>query len=459
MNRFFLSTIKNASLFFPSSGVVGEPAANASLQLVDAANAPYSVSLSSEWSFEILFKLNDTTEDNDAIYSSNPSVVSNNLFYIAYTSAGSPVAGLWNLFIALYDSSGTVILNGAFNYLFKQNCVDRRNIHLMITQEVSGVGTLLYKIYSDGILSSEQNITTAGPTSLGFNFFCDRNFGTRFTDSKLYLTRFYNGTALSASDVRKAYNNGKLRSALTTTGTTVFDFPLDNLSGIDFPSGSLKLRAVNFTSIASNLVTPVENTTGRHIVFQGNSLTSGQGATPNYYPKKTFEYLKATELSTEDTYFRYLVNALAGRTTPQCITEFNTTDKYLIDKGVPTNIYVPWEVTNDLNAGVSATDAYNNYVTLCNFGKSRGYKVIAVTVLPRISGNPSFETDRQTVNANIVANYLTFAHGLADVGNDPDIGQAGDNSDTTYYDVDEVHLNATGYDVVVEYVGDAILGL
>jgi lysophospholipase L1-like esterase len=76
-------------------------------------------------------------------------------------------------------------------------------------------------------------------------------------------------------------------------------------------------------------------------------------------------------------------------------------------------------------------------------------------MLPR---GPTYEATRSTYNGLIRANWRQFADVLVDVAADPNIGVAGANSNTTYFDPDAIHLNNTGYAIVATLV-KATLGL
>ena len=125
------------------------------------------------------------------------------------------------------------------------------------------------------------------------------------------------------------------------------------------------------------------------------------------------------------------------------------------------NLIVVWAGTNDIVlGGVSGTTAYNSLVTYCQARQATGWKVIVLTMLPRQENTiPTFEAQKVAFNNLVVANWATFADGLANVAADSRIGDAGDDADTTYYNVDRIHLNDAGYAVVAGIVKDAIVAL
>lgn len=133
-------------------------------------------------------------------------------------------------------------------------------------------------------------------------------------------------------------------------------------------------------------------------------------------------------------------------------------------------VVIAWGGTNDLYFGASAATTYARIVAYATARKAAGWRVILLTILPRSnSGTPgSFETDRQSVNASLLADFSTataesgiwtgaaYADYLVHVGGDATIGDAGDENNTTYY-LDKVHLTNAGYAIVADYVKKAIL--
>lgn len=130
---------------------------------------------------------------------------------------------------------------------------------------------------------------------------------------------------------------------------------------------------------------------------------------------------------------------------------------------------IAWGGTNDLFFGASAATTYSRIVTYATARKAAGWRVVILSILPRSAGTPppTFEADRQTVNAALLADFPTatgqtritsggaYADYLIDVGADPTIGCAGCQTNTTYY-ADLVHLTNAGYAIVADYVKKAI---
>lgn len=184
------------------------------------------------------------------------------------------------------------------------------------------------------------------------------------------------------------------------------------------------------------------------IVFAGNSLTAGTNAssTEQFYPNQCMRLLRSGE--------PFLNFGTPSQTTPQMITAATTQ----VDPAYDANrkcVVVAWEGLNDLFAGSTAAQAYANLVSYYGARKAKGFVVIAATIIDCQNGSKpgSFDTDRATVNANLLANYLTWGHAVADLAAQPELSNA---NDTTYFSTDKTHLTDAGYAVVASVVRTAI---
>src|SRR6266478_10231883 len=97
--------------------------------------------------------------------------------------------------------------------------------------------------------------------------------------------------------------------------------------------------------------------------------------------------------------------------------------------------------TNDLYTVKTGAQVYADLRTLVADLRAHGNpKVVVCTMLPR-SG---VETERQNLNNSLRVDH-SFADAFFDVETISTIGAARANTDTTYYDADQVHLNDTGH--------------
>ena len=118
-------------------------------------------------------------------------------------------------------------------------------------------------------------------------------------------------------------------------------------------------------------------------------------------------------------------------------------------------VFVAWAGTNDLSGEGSA---YEYFVEWCKDAQTTGYKVAAVTILPRQDTgsaitNAIFETRRQAFNTKLRLNYRYFAEYLIDLDL---ITQLSNPANTTYFNADTVHLTDAGYAQVANAVYQVI---
>lgn len=182
------------------------------------------------------------------------------------------------------------------------------------------------------------------------------------------------------------------------------------------------------------------------LIFDGNSLTFGTGSTAgNDYPSVVMNSFPGR--------VKYNLG-VSGQTTPQmtadAATQVDTKRHYAF------GVVCAWEITNDIISGSDGPTAYANYVTYCEGRRAAGLKVVAMTVLPRnTTAQAAFDAARAYCNAQILANWPSFADALCDVGN---IAELQTPNDGIYYS-DAVHLNDAGYALVAAAVVSTLTGL
>jgi lysophospholipase L1-like esterase len=214
-------------------------------------------------------------------------------------------------------------------------------------------------------------------------------------------------------------------------------------AGTSYALESLRLNGFTLSAAAPD-------NSAKKVVLDGNSLTAGNGVASqaNNYP---------SQLTSLRRYGQRTVNlGVPSATTAQRRAANSTAAQF--EAGA---IAVLWEGTNSLYFGASTATTISDYSGWCTDVRAQGFKVVAVTVLPRSDGGTpaSFETDRQTVNTSIRANWSTYADALADVGADMTIGEALDSDNTTYYNGDKVHMIDAGYAIVAGIIEDAVTSL
>lgn len=285
----------------------------------------------------------------------------------------------------------------------------------------------------------------------------------------------------------KAYNNGfKIDevsfSPTPATNTGTFKVGGWNPIAATYYSATMKLynlvlfATAHTDSIRNNICKSLYaryQVALRGIYFDGNSLTLGNGSTSGLtYPKQTLDLLGKTFVGSN--------LGVSGQTTTQMTADRDTQILSNFSEW-SRSIVIAWELTNEIAGGsLSATQIYNNMVSYCQGLIDRGFKVICLTCLPRSSGgnealrqNAANKYDATTVNGKIRNDFTsvngtnplirlpnastTWATLVADIGDDATIGQAGAQTNATYYDSDQVHLANAGYAIVAALVRDTIL--
>ena len=124
-------------------------------------------------------------------------------------------------------------------------------------------------------------------------------------------------------------------------------------------------------------------------------------------------------------------------------------DPYL--GSVSNPVLIVFGGTNDIwLSGKTAAQTYAGFQTYIETRIAAGWNnIIVLTMLPRQSGAPN-EATRQAFNTLLRNGAATYGYTVADIGNDPTIGQAGDQTNTTYYASDQIHLTQAGQLIVAQ---------
>ena len=188
------------------------------------------------------------------------------------------------------------------------------------------------------------------------------------------------------------------------------------------------------------------------ILFDGDSLTAGSGAT-DPYPSQLMRGLPA------EIKWRNL--GKGGRCIEEMLGTAPARVDALYDPRLGRNVVVIWGGSNDLALLLhSAKVVYQNTVDYCLGRRSVGFTVLVLTILPRSDRfSENFEPRRQALNRMLRTGWPGFADGLVDVAADPQIGSAGAERDHRYYVPGFVHLNNQGLAVVAGHVLDGLLRL
>lgn len=195
----------------------------------------------------------------------------------------------------------------------------------------------------------------------------------------------------------------------------------------------------------------------RVIVFSGNSIVAGQGVSQG---TEDFPSLALTLVNTpaawKKPHFRAYNVGIGGQSTTQMLIGDPVSVDRKLSEYHSANVVVLCEGGNDLHYGASAATALANLIAAYTARRAAcpGAIVGVTTILPRSSPAtpPTFNADRATVNAGLVAalgsNVIDFA-GNATMG--PDAA----SENPTYYP-DKVHPSAAGHAILAQIAADWI---
>lgn len=310
-------------------------------------------------------------------------------------------------------------------------------------------------------------------TNVSYGFFPQEDFlGPGLANVKFYKGGTMTGTGIKSRAGECVYVFGGSASGMTVAQNSEYAYPTA-LANMDFNGGFLgRWNAQRYAAIAMkefilysrylsaseisavkryleyrHSTPPFAHT--KQAVTDGDSLTSGSRA----------DYLMSYQnhlAKSLDQYWKILNYGIASQTIATMSNNAAANIDSTFDASLLQNVCVGWGGSNDMALGgtCSGTNTYLIYKGYGNDRKAAGFKFVAVTVLPRVANCATFESERQIFNT-LVRNDSSFYDALADIGNDPVIGEPGDHTNPIYY-ADNVHLTSAGYAIVSQYVYDAI---
>ena len=186
------------------------------------------------------------------------------------------------------------------------------------------------------------------------------------------------------------------------------------------------------------------------VIFLGDSLTNGTGSTTlaGSYPLQTLDLLSG-RLKVDRA-------AAGGKRIDQLVSEgyvAQAAEAYSAD--YTHNVVCVWIGTNDLmQSGYNDADSIEPALwSVCDTLRAAGYdKIVVMTHTPATgymdAGHQAiYETERQLLATAIRANFATHCDVIVDLAADTIIGEAGDDSNGTYY-YDNLHMKDAGYGIV-----------
>lgn len=348
--------------------------------------------------------------------------------------------------------------DNSFGTYFKDNNNTTSNVVDLSSTIAANNGNELFITGSFGI-SGENNTSLNRAVS---NYTIAGLKSSKRTASNLWLMQangydFYSGSTTYNTDASTAIPNLNFYQCCRNINGARSLFSQKRYCYTFFGSSSIDAFVLN-NAININFLTPLSINLSKRIMFNGNSFTAASAYIG-------YSLVNINQYSSLDVNVR----GISGQTTVQMQADainkvFNkNTTAYTKD------ILFVWELTNDMVANASnATTCYNNMVNYCIAARAAlpNIKIVVATMMPRNSAqvtnanrqNDSNLLDDTTLNGKI-RNHLVqdgYCDAICDVASDATMGiysggVAGvGEKNTTYYSVDEVHPNTTGY----QYLAD-----
>jgi hypothetical protein len=153
--------------------------------------------------------------------------------------------------------------------------------------------------------------------------------------------------------------------------------------------------------------------------------------------------------------------SVSGYTLAQMATAYPTDIVPIYSASRAKNVLVVAGATNSIAFGaLTAAQVIAAYWSYCDTARAAGWLVVACTVLPRSDATirGTFNADRATVNAAILADWATHADGLADVAAVAGMGADGDSANAANYG-DLVHPTDAGHTLLEPTYRAAVIAL
>ncbi len=185
-------------------------------------------------------------------------------------------------------------------------------------------------------------------------------------------------------------------------------------------------------------------TTVSQIAATGDSLTNGEGVTP---------YTSSLSTNVPFTVSNF---GIGNITTYLIYPMLATREASVYAPQAPWNIDLYWAGTNDYSTGgKTPASAMANVLASCRQLKALGFKTIVADSIDRTTQSANVETFASLMRAQA----LTQCDGFVDLTAVPLLGASGANANTTYFQVDGVHLTAAGQVLVAGYMSNAVNAL
>jgi lysophospholipase L1-like esterase len=176
------------------------------------------------------------------------------------------------------------------------------------------------------------------------------------------------------------------------------------------------------------------------IVFDGDSISAGVGASPGQTLDKQF----ARDLNVPA---RITNVAVGGRPASECARLFPGLVAPLFQPRARFNLIVFHAGDNDIAHGKSADDAYRSFRQYVAAAHAQGWKIIVSTELQRVDFSPSRQAELASYNKQLLAN-TAGADAVVDFIADAAFADLTRRDDPALFTKDRIHPSDGGYAVL-----------
>ena len=308
---------------------------------------------------------------------------------------------------------------------------------------------------NDDVYLVADSLTTQNNNAFFVGLGLKSNTGTDFPD--LEFAMFINGTSILIFE-----SGTNIGTVATTTLNDVLSYRMEYLS-----SGSVKFyinnnlvhtSTTNFsddTLCIKLLGRNNNNVLGQHLALVsglvpdkflggiGDSITFGRTVTGN---ATGLNYVELVLSSLSNTYFTNPLLAVSGAVTTDMVSDQLPLAANAYDASRSENVYLVMAGINDLRTSVTLATIQSNITTIVNSLQTTGFKVVLQTVLKDFNTDWA---DRYTLNTWILNNT---------VGADYIVDHTTTlmETDSSYYEVDQLHPNALGMELIASTVTSVI---
>ena len=199
----------------------------------------------------------------------------------------------------------------------------------------------------------------------------------------------------------------------------------------------------------SRLFAPVSDAPTTMLVFDGDSISVGVGASPGRTLAEQVAPLLPPGVTTR-------VVAAGGRPVKDCLALYDANVRPLHDARASHNVIFFHAGDNDVTQGSTARQTYEALTAYVARAHRQGWSIVVSTEMQRFDLPETMRAELSAFNALVLAN-AAGADGVADFGGDATMGGVANRRNPTYYTLDGVHPADAGYAILAGLAARAVL--